>query len=483
MNLGLNLSSNTDWCSGRYWLDLKNVLRAWGSAATPYDRAAPALTADGYPSADFGGFADLKNYPGGLYRWSFTGDGVLTWLTGVSGPVVFNGGKSGTVVVDGNQPISFRVTGVNAVNPFRGLTIRRAVGNDIFDPDFVSFIKPFRVLRFMDWTHTNYTAVAEWANRPKLTDQQTVFPAAPGRGVALEYCLALATTVGATAWLNVPHTATDDYVNQMAALVSQYRVPILLEISNEVWNSIFPANAHQFAAAGLNPVLTAADRYARMYQHVAWRLYKAVKAFRAAGVDVTGVLAGQAENRWYLESGLEFLKTKYGNAVDTVGALAYADYFWTDDDWAAGKTGDLTRSGNWVAVHRGLADRYGIPRLAAYEAGQHLTGNRGSEPQKRTAQSSQIMKDSYTAAMKLFEAGAGPDSVYCPFASPDTWNGATGYWGLSEGLGKSCPKLDAVLAYLNVAPPPVPPPTPVPAAGFTGTLTYRDGKLTEVHPG
>jgi hypothetical protein len=144
MKVGINLSSNVDWQTGRYWLDLKNVLRPWGSPAKPYEPAAFPLSPDGYPLQDFGGFAELHNYPGGLYAYSYSGSGVLTWLQGVA--VSANSGRAGTVVVtvrNSGSPDHSKSRGSNPADPFHNLTIRRtAPGIFDFRPGFPEEPRP-----------------------------------------------------------------------------------------------------------------------------------------------------------------------------------------------------------------------------------------------------------------------------------------------------------------------------------------------------
>lgn len=103
---------------------------------------------------------------------------------------------------------------------------------EVFAPEFLSQIKGFDTLRFMDWMRTNGS---------KVTD---AFPAVDScsyaNGVPIEIMLALAKKIGARPWLCVPHLASDGLVARMIDALRAASTgggPAgFLEYSNEVWN-------------------------------------------------------------------------------------------------------------------------------------------------------------------------------------------------------------------------------------------------------
>ena len=474
--IGLNLSSNVDWQTGRYWLDLKNVLRVWQKPGRTWDPHPGPFSPDGYPLSDFDGFAALSNYPSGMYHWSFHGSGKLYWTGGVT-PTGSGGTRQGSITINGDSGhLSFKVTGVDPSDPLRNLSIRRAGGPaGTFDPDFVKSLKPYTVLRFMDWQATNFPTTTGWDDTPMPKHQQTD----PGKGVALEHIAELCRLTGGGAWVCVPHTFGPDDVEAMASVFCKdlpKTCPIYLEYSNEPWNGIFPAYKALKEQAAADKDLDHTNPHGRLYQLVAKRLWQAVTAFQKYRPDVVGVLAGQAVNPWLVEQGLDWIDRRHGriNVRRVVGAVAYADYFLGDLHWdgdleeSAGK--GLNESLEWVRDYRALADKYGVKRVCVYEGGQHLTG---TDPGKRGAQTAPLMGTIYRDAIDQFFREAGPDALWCAFASPSAWKEPHGYWGLSEGLGKRTPKLDAVEEAgldlkqeqdeepdLPPVPPVVPPPSP-----------------------
>ena len=103
-----------------------------------------------------------------------------------------------------------------------------------FNPVFVDKIKKFRTLRFMDWMQTNHSPQKEWENRP--TPATATYRRS---GVPLEVMIALANQVQADPWFNMPHQATDEYIQNFAQKVKAELNPnlkVYIEFSNEVWN-------------------------------------------------------------------------------------------------------------------------------------------------------------------------------------------------------------------------------------------------------
>jgi hypothetical protein len=152
---------------------------------------------------------------------------------------------------------------------------------EIFNPDLLGYLRPFRSLRFMDWMQSNahgrcsggpnhgkecYPEFQEecgagrcmmpgiWSERPTperpslVSWGQYLDNAAPERGTKVggypvETMLALANSAGADPHFNMPVAYEDEYVTRFAGLVKEQLRPDLVvrvEYSNEVWNWGFP---------------------------------------------------------------------------------------------------------------------------------------------------------------------------------------------------------------------------------------------------
>ena len=141
-----------------------------------------------------------------------------------------------------------QITEMDPNDPLRDLEIihedlipAHEVG-EFFNPKYIDRIKDFRVLRFMDWMHTNNSKISTWAELPKTTDF------AYAEGVPLDVMLALSNKVGADPWFTLPHLLDDDLVRRFAEQVKRDLKPTLkayFEYSNELW-MISPTRLVQF---------------------------------------------------------------------------------------------------------------------------------------------------------------------------------------------------------------------------------------------
>jgi hypothetical protein len=197
-----------------------------------------------------------------------------------------SGSETGSLV-DGRRVYRY-VTGqlqwleVHALEPARPLTelhvwladpadpVNRSLEGQLFHPLFLARLadRDWGVVRFMDWLETNASPLQDWVDRrlPDCVFQTGVLnPRAPaagypgnrGSGAAYEHLVRLCNQASLDLWLNVPHLATDEYVEKLARLVaygSDGREPypqpvadpvhpplrsdlrVYLEYSNEIWS-------------------------------------------------------------------------------------------------------------------------------------------------------------------------------------------------------------------------------------------------------
>lgn len=148
------------------------------------------------------------------------------------------------------------ITGLKLLRPGYG-------AGQVFTDDFLKLLQPYGYLRFMGVLDTNGAdpvydparTLAQnqipWANRRLPTDatQQSY---GNKHGLAWEYVIQIANLSGKDLWINVPVSASDDYVAQLARLMHDTLKPgirIYIEHGNEVWNPIFTAYVWNKAAA------------------------------------------------------------------------------------------------------------------------------------------------------------------------------------------------------------------------------------------
>ncbi|QJU56441.1 hypothetical protein HL653_00370 [Sphingomonas sp. AP4-R1] len=110
------------------------------------------------------------------------------------------------------------------------------VPDAMFTPEFLDDMKPFGIIRFMDWMQTNNAPPQTWAGRPKPTDFSQL------KGMAVENMVALANKLGADPWFTLPFDADPEYYRNFAIYVRDHLAPgrkAYVELSNEVWNPGF----------------------------------------------------------------------------------------------------------------------------------------------------------------------------------------------------------------------------------------------------
>lgn len=197
---------------------------------------------------------------------------------------------------------------------------------EIFNPELLDYLAPFRSLRFMDWMQSNawgqcsggstpgeacYALTNEecggggrclmpgrWEERP-TTDAQSYLStgqfldvSAPGLGTrvggyALETMVALANRVPADPHFNIPVAYDEDYVRRFAEYLRDHLalgLTATIEYSNEVWNFGFPQS--QYA--------NAIGQELWPEESTAWVQYMAGRTNTACGI-FKSVFKGQEE--------------------------------------------------------------------------------------------------------------------------------------------------------------------------------------------
>jgi hypothetical protein len=533
--LGINLSAVTYYAAEQPFLNIfrtsgvaRTSLQGWvtgSNAAGVYDTHEEAylrLDADGYPTSLAASPADphkpqLFDQLGVLLLAGLSGSNAGTGPRYRPGEyVVLYDGQGKIVYTDGATLVRSRPGRdlIQVANPTGGIGIN-IVATDpdhtgnyirnirvvyaryekllqsgaIFRPDFLASLRNFRVLRFMDWLGTNNSTLRNWADRPHVTDAAYGTPL----GVPLEVCLALANTVDADPWVNVPIQATDEYVTQMAVQVHRMLRPdldVYVELSNEVWNTMFQQSRYA-AAQGKDLWPGKADSdYTDSIDWYGMRTAQMCDIWKSVwGNDssrVHCVLGAQDANNWTATEALDCpLWTGAGNAPcykHGIAAVAVAPYFgfqapgtWSseslprqlDDLFAELNHGGLIAGdypGGWL---KELADReaayskalapYGLP-LITYEGGQSFVTApdyaNGSWAQTLyiAANRDPRMGAAYLTALSDWKAGGG--ELYMQFADVAA-PGQYGEWGALESyldtispLSSAPPKWQALQSFI-----------------------------------
>lgn len=392
--LGMNLGGIADWSSEWPFADAFKTSRPWveqGDGPFTYDdRGNPLLRAgQAVESYLFRGIDG--HYPPGEYACTWDGAGEIEILEFDVAEVTES--RAGRIRFRVRQPtdagIRVKVVLSSMRDPIRNIRVwmpGAEKSRDIFLPLYRERLKPFPVLRFMDWQKTNNSPLLTWSQRPKPDDLRY----STEIGVPTEVMIDLANACGADPWFCMPHQADDDFVRSFGKLVRDRldpRLTVYLEYSNEVWNWGFDQAA--YAAERGKKLGLGNPENLHYYARRSVEVFDLFSAGLGSGRKLVRVLAGQFASPWVCEQVLMFQ-----DAHKKADALAVGAYFGHDfgspERAATTARMSLTQLLDRCAAeidgtHRetirqqaALAKKFNL-RLLAYEGGQHLVGHGGAE--------------------------------------------------------------------------------------------------------
>lgn len=248
-----------------------------------------------------------------------------------------------------------------------------------FTNPFLAALAPFSTLRFMDWTATNGSQVADWsqatpANWPTAvhmiqTDgawqwNSTDGKMEPANGVwtdtaqSWQSVIDLANATGKDIWINIPVRATDDYVTSLATLLKSGLNPgihVYVEYSNEVWNWGFEQWYYNNAVT--TQLLAADTAAATNYQkncdgpsticHAAERLMQISNDFAgvwgssAINAAIRPVFCSQMVTAGQMWIALGFINNTYGPPARYFYGICSAPYWGAPSLTAGESAGDI----------------------------------------------------------------------------------------------------------------------------------------------
>ena len=327
-------------------------------------------------------------------------------------------------------------------------------GENTFHPLFLERLRPFKVIRFMDWMWTNHSKVKSWADRstPGAVRQSD------DKGVSLEYMIELCNTLGADPWFCMPHLADDEYVERFARMVRERLrrdLKVYVEWSNEAWNVHF--GQAQWAIEEARRRGVSRERVVAQEAQRDWRIWH--KVFEGERSRVVRVAAGHHHGPRFLASVLECLEGEF----DAVSCSAY--FHLPPKAW---KSFDETTSVDDLieALAVGIRD-YDMPKLIkhrdmarmwstklgrhipfiAYEAGQSLHTRRSVAFREAiyAAQADSRMYRLYAEWFNAFHDMGGELLAAYNYVGPQNRFGCWGHLQYQDEPVETAPKYRAVV--------------------------------------
>ena len=162
-----------------------------------------------------------------------------------------------------------RVRNANSCPRGQYMSFERHYNEIIFNPDYLNFMKDFKVIRFMNMAGITRNPIRYWHDRPTLNQATWGGEKQGSRGAPVEIMVALANKLHADPWFSMPYLASDDYVRNFANYVNLHLRPglkVYIEYANEAWNTQFVEQTQylrsQGQALGLAPTpIKAGEKY------------------------------------------------------------------------------------------------------------------------------------------------------------------------------------------------------------------------------
>lgn len=517
--LGMNLAIVAYWSTEIPFLDVMHTPKQWITHAKsddPWDTSEEQyldLDSNGWPRTltavndpkpqQFAAVGvvllfhliDTPNgyYPSGRYEVLYDGQGTLSYGFDAS-LVSHSPGRDVINVAHASRAgIDLRIVATDPKHNGDYLRNIRVVKTEnaaalargqLFNPVFLSMLRNFRALRFMDWFATNGSTLSSWSSRPVPSN---AFWGGP-KGVPIEVAVQLANVLSAEPWLNVPHKADDDYIRQMARLVHAQlgaRQKVYVELSNEVWNGAFPQYDYAVSQGRAlwpgQPGGGGGDQWNRNWygMRVAQMcdLWKSVWSSDAA--RVVCVLGAQAAD---VQDATDALTCRYWRgapcAAHNVDAVAIAPYFgfkapaaWTSasdagltllfqslnsqSDLGPGGAG-LALAARWEETYRAALKPYKLP-LIAYEGGQAFAnGSAALNDLYFAANRDPRMRTAYLSWLGQWKANGGQLlMLYDDVSAPDesgSWGALESIMQTTDPLGSAPPKWQAIQQFIAANP-------------------------------
>lgn len=406
------------------------VTRPFFIAQTPSIRAV-RCTFEGKGKLSAGGVAAIVRQGKGVADFRLTSTGASD--------------EGGWLQLDATDP----------ADPLRALDCRDAAQprGELFDRAFLTSVRPFAAVRFLDWQRVNDNPASRWQTRALPGDATQ----AGRNGVAVENMVALANEARVDPWFIMPYDADANYIRQFARYVHDHLAPdrkVYVELGNEVWNDMFAAS-RQARAEGVAAGLAPDDPFRAQMLRYAQKSRDALKIWtRQYASHPDRLIRVAATHNAFPDAGAMILG--FEDMARWTDALATAPYIHLDlgergrgsgdVDWVYAQLNEaIDETLDFAGRNRAIAARYG-KRFITYEGGQHLVTR--NLVFATAIQRDPRMEGVYARYLDQWRTRFGDRMMLYASTTPISEHGA---WGLREYGGQpvgETPKFRAVKRFL-----------------------------------
>ena len=196
----------------------------------------------------------------------------------------------------------------------------------------------FAAIRYKDFTGTDsgdpdYPGVTEWSDRslPEHASQKRIAAVDKLGGAAWGYVIELSNRVRIDPWINVPVSATEDYITQLAMMFKEELDPdlnIYVESSNEVWNTAPAYQQSQWNKAQAEELgIGEHSNHVRRTVEIA-QLFEDVFGKGSLNNRIRVILCSHAPMlKWWVTPAIDYIESTGVMLSDYVYALSCQSYF------------------------------------------------------------------------------------------------------------------------------------------------------------
>ena len=415
--IAVNIAPVKDWSTQWIFVDAMKQCRPWiVKEAESYVWSADSVPVpsrnDGYPTHvpfEFDGKRYIVHtlmlreipggYPAGDYLFKFAGEGKIKLDFDAAEMVYDSAGTYSVPVTPSESGIHLTILDSDSSNPIHNIKMimpgfEEVYETEPFHPRLLELLEPFQVARFMPAMGINGGELANWKNR---TTQDFYTQSIDDKGgLALEWIIALCNRIGIHPWINVPHLADDNFVNNFAQVMQEKlydSLKIYIEYSNETWNTAWPYwLQHSYCSGKGTELGLSEDGYQAALIYTVYRSLEIFQIFEEVfqgDEQLVKILASHSANPWTGQVMLSSLTNDIVNPDNMkIDAFAIAPYFGgeypdrivdegllstiTTKEFLDRVATSLEEVYNSIDSYLSLTEMYGID-LFAYEGGQHLT--------------------------------------------------------------------------------------------------------------